>query len=206
LEPRSQPGVEGGGIGAAAASQAAAAVTGARRSTAQSPAEAGRDGVVRLLVNGRCHDLALDRDLEVWMSLGHVLRERLGLTGLKLACAEGACGACTVIMDGKAVLSCLVLAVAASGHEIVTVEGLGADDPVVRSFAAQCEPGFGTALQCGFCTPGFVVAARALLDRRPDPGSAEVSEALGGNICRCGCYAGIARAVLHAAGSERDLS
>lgn len=176
--------------------------------TSTRPARAGIDGVVGerrvvlLMVNGRRHDLELGRDLEVWMSLGHVLRERLGLTGLKLACAEGACGACTVIMDGKAVLSCLVLAVAASGHEIVTIEGLGSEDPVVRAFAAQCEPGFGTALQCGFCTPGFVMTARALLDHQPTPSPEEVAEALGGNICRCGCYAGIARAVQHAADGE----
>lgn len=176
--------------------------------TPKTTAAAGLDGVmaerrvVLLVVNGRRHDLELGRDLEVWMSLGHVLRETLGLTGLKLACAEGACGACTVIMDGKAVLSCLVLAVAASGHEIVTIEGLGAEDPVVRAFAAQCEPGFGTALQCGYCTPGFVMTARALLDHQPNPGAEEVAEALGGNICRCGCYAGIARAVQHAAAGD----
>jgi len=77
---------------------------------------------------------------------------------------------------------------------------------VVQAFAAQCEPGFGTALQCGYCTPGFVMTARALLDHEPNPGPAEVSEALGGNICRCGCYAGIARAVGHAAGCEEALS
>jgi len=81
------------------------------------------------------------------------------------------------------------------------VEGLGLEDPVVRAFAAQCEPGYGTALQCGFCTPGFVVTARALLDHNPRPTLEDVHEALGGNICRCGCYAGIARAVLHAAGT-----
>ena len=156
-------------------------------------------GVHRLRVNGRTYDLVAGRDLEPWMSLGHVLRERLGLTGLKLACGEGACGACTVIMDGKAVLSCLVLAVEAAGHEIVTVEGLGLDDPVVQAFGAQCEPGYGTALQCGYCTPGFVMTARALLDRNHRPTLEDVHEALGGNICRCGCYAGIARAVLHAA-------
>jgi aerobic-type carbon monoxide dehydrogenase small subunit (CoxS/CutS family) len=176
--------------------------------TATKPVRAGVDGavpersVVLLLVNGRRHDLEVGRDLEVWMSLGHVLRERLGLTGLKLACAEGACGACTVIMDGKAVLSCLVLAVAASGHEVVTIEGLDADDAVVRAFAAQCEPGFGTALQCGYCTPGFVMTARALLDHQARPGPGAVAEALGGNICRCGCYAGIARAVQHAADGD----
>ena len=161
--------------------------------------------LVRLRVNGRVHDLWLGRGLEPWMSLGHVLRECLGLTGLKLACGEGACGACTVLMDGKAVLSCLTLALAAEGHEIVTVEGLGLEDPVVRAFAEQCEPGYGTALQCGFCTPGFVVSARALLDRRPHPGAAEIREATGGHICRCGCYAGIARAIEHAASQSGGL-
>jgi aerobic-type carbon monoxide dehydrogenase small subunit (CoxS/CutS family) len=154
---------------------------------------------IRLRVNGRDHDLVLGRDVEPWMSLGQVLRERLGLTGLKLACGEGACGACTVILDSKAVLSCLVLAVAAEGHDVVTIEGLDLDDPVIAAFAGQCEPGYGTALQCGFCTPGFVMTGRALLDRNPRPSVEEVREGLGGNICRCGCYAGIAEAVRHAA-------
>jgi len=169
-----------------------------RRAEPAAPAE---PGACYLRVNGRDHRLMFGRDLEPAMTLGHLLREHLGLTGLKLACGEGACGACSVIMDGKAVLSCLVLAVEAVGHDIVTVEGLGLEDPVVRAFAAQCEPGYGTALQCGFCTPGFVVTARALLDHNPRPTLEDVHEALGGNICRCGCYAGIARAVLHAAGT-----
>jgi carbon-monoxide dehydrogenase small subunit len=163
--------------------------------------------VLRLRVNGRLHDLVEGRDFANWMTLGHVLRERFGLTGLKLACSEGACGACTVIMDGKAVLSCLLLAVECAGRDIVTIEGLPADDPVIAAFTQQCEPGYGTALQCGYCTPGFVMTARALLDHNPRPSPAEVTEALGANICRCGCYAGIARAVLHAAdlgeGEER---
>lgn len=163
-----------------------------------SPAE---PGVVQLQVNGRAHRLVEGRDFEGWMTLGHVLRERLGLTGLKLACAEGACGACTVIMDGRAVPSCLVLMVECGGREVLTVEGLAADDPVVAAFAEQCEPGYGTALQCGYCTPGFVMTARALLDHNPHPTRAEIVEELGSNICRCGCYAGIARAVLRAARS-----
>jgi carbon-monoxide dehydrogenase small subunit len=154
--------------------------------------------LLRLRVNGRDHRLTEGRDFEGWMTLGQLLRESLGLTGLKLACAEGACGACTVIMDGKAVLSCLVLAVECEGREVRTIEGLPIDDPVVRAFAEQCEPGYGTALQCGYCTPGFVMTARALLDRNPHPTRAQVVEALGANICRCGCYAGIARAVLRA--------
>ncbi len=101
-------------------------------------------------------------------------------------------------MDGKAVLSCMVLAVEAQGHEILTIEGLPSDDCVVNAFAEQSEPGYGTALQCGFCTPGFVMTARALLDRVPSPTLSEIKEALSGNICRCGCYAGIAQAVVHA--------
>jgi len=171
-----------------------------RAPTGPVPAEAG---VLCLRVNGRDHSLVEGRDFEAWMTLGHVLRERLGLTGLKLACGEGACGACTVIVDGRAVLSCLLLVVECGGREVLTVEGLGADDPVVRAFAEQCEPGYGTALQCGYCTPGFVMTARALLDHNPRPSRAEVVEALGSNICRCGCYAGIVQAVLRAARLSR---
>lgn len=166
----------------------------------------GLSTLIRMTVNGRPQSFLLGYDLSGSETLAEVLREKLGLTGLKIACDQGACGACTVIMDGKAVLSCLVLAMAAEGHEIVTVEGLGADDAVVQAFAAQCEPGFGTALQCGYCTPGFVMTARALLDRQPRPGPAAVAEALGGNICRCGCYAGIARAVQHAAAGDLGAS
>jgi len=163
------------------------------------PQLAAEPRVLRVRVNGRVHDLVESRDFDNWMTLGYVLREHFGLTGLKLACAEGACGACTVIMDGKAVLSCLVLAVECEGREVLTIEGLPADDPVIRAFAEQCEPGYGTALQCGYCTPGFVMTARAFLDGNPHPTLEEVTEALGGNICRCGCYAGIGRAVLQAA-------
>lgn len=164
---------------------------------------AARPEALCLRVNGRELRLVEGRDFEVWMTLGQVLRERLGLTGLKLACAEGACGACTVIVDGRAVLSCLLLAVECGGREVLTIEGLAVDDPVVRAFAEQCEPGYGTALQCGYCTPGFVMTARALLDHNPRPSRAEVVEALGANICRCGCYAGIVQAVLRAARRAR---
>jgi len=176
-----------------------------RAASAQGPVSPflAEAGVLCLRVNGRDHHLREGRDFETWMTLGHVLRECLGLTGLKLACAEGACGACTVIVDGRAVLSCLMLAVECEGREVLTIEGLAADDPVVRAFAEQCEPGYGTALQCGYCTPGFVMTARALLDRNPHPTRDEVVEALGSNICRCGCYAGIVRAVLRAANPAR---
>ena len=154
---------------------------------------------VRIRVNGAWQEFELGRDLDPAMTLSCLLRERLGLTGLKLSCDEGACGACTVILDGKAVLSCMLLAVAADGHDVLTIEGLPKDDPVIEAFAEQCEPGFGTALQCGYCTPGFVMTARALLNENPSSSLAEIKEALSGNICRCGCYAGIARAVQHAA-------
>ena len=157
---------------------------------------------VTLRVNGRVHTFELGRDLEPSTTLAWLLRERLGLTGLKTSCGEGACGACTVLLDGKAVLSCMMLAVEAAGHEVETIEGAGDDDPVVRAFAEQCEPGYGTAIQCGFCTPGFVMAARGLLRENPDPTLDEVKEGLSGHICRCGCYAGIAQAVLHAAGKS----
>jgi len=104
-----------------------------------------------------------------------------------------------VLLDGRAVLSCMVLAVETHGHEVTTIEGLPQDDPVVAAFAEQSEPGYGTALQCGYCTPGFVMASVALLRENPRPTLDEVKEALSGNLCRCGCYAGIAQAVLHAA-------
>lgn len=153
---------------------------------------------IKIKINGCWHDFEPERDITPTMTLSYLLREKLGYTGLKVACDEGACGACTVIMDGKAILSCMTLAVEANGHEITTIEGLEKDDPVVEAFAEQCEPGYGTALQCGICTPGFVMSTKALLNENPAPTMAEVKEALSGHICRCGCYAGIAQAVTHA--------
>ncbi len=156
-------------------------------------------GKLRFRVNGRQVEFGPDSGITPSMTLAYVLREKLGLTGLKVSCDEGACGACTVLRDGKAVLSCMTLAVEAAGHDIQTIEGLAPDDPVVEAFAEQSEPGHGTALQCGYCTPGFVMTARALLNEKPDPSLAEIKEALSGNICRCGSYQAIAQAVLHAA-------
>jgi len=153
---------------------------------------------VLVTVNGREHQFDIGRDIEPGMTLASLLRERLGLTGLKIACDEGACGACTVLMDGRAVLSCMVLAEEVDGHEVLTIEGLSKDHPIIQAFAEQSEPGYGTALQCGYCTPGFVMASVALLRENPQPTIEEIKEALSGNLCRCGCYAGIARAVLHA--------
>ena len=154
---------------------------------------------ISIRVNGRPRQFEVGRDIEPSDTLASLLREKLGLTGLKVACDEGACGACTVIMDGQAILSCMTLAVEADGHEVLTIEGLGEHDLVVEAFAEQCEPGYGTALQCGFCTPGFVMTAKALLNENPHPTLEEVKEALSGNLCRCGCYAAIAQAVLRAA-------
>jgi carbon-monoxide dehydrogenase small subunit len=154
---------------------------------------------IRLKVNERWHDFHLGTDFQPSDTLAYLLRERLGLTGLKLACDEGACGSCTVLMNGSAILSCMTLAVEADGNEILTVEGLPATDPLIRAFAEQHEPGYGTAMQCGYCTPGLVMAAHGLLRENPQPTLEEVKEALSGNLCRCGCYPAIARAVLHAA-------
>ncbi len=159
---------------------------------------AGKEKTIKIKVNKEWHEFSLDKDITSNMTLSFLLREKLGLTGLKVSCDEGACGACTILMDGKAVLSCLTLAVQANGHEITTIEGLPDNDPVIEAFAEQCEPGYGTAMQCGFCTPGFVMSTKALLIENPKPSLNEVKEALSGHICRCGCYSGIARAVLHA--------
>ena len=166
------------------------------RSDERDPGESRR---IRIKVNGRWREFRLGDELAASATVAFLLRERLGFTGLKVSCDEGACGACTVLMDGRAVLSCMLLAVEADGHDILTIEGLPEDDPVVEAFAEQCEPGYGTALQCGYCTPGFVMTARALLNENPSPSFAEIKEALSGNICRCGCYQAIAQAVLHAA-------
>ena len=156
-----------------------------------------KDTPVKIKINGQWREFEVGRDVEPETTLSYLLREKLGYTGLKVACDEGACGACTVLMDGSAVLSCMKLAVEVHGHEILTIEGLPETDPVIQAFANQCEPGYGTALQCGFCTPGFVMAAKGLLNENPKPSPNEIKEGLSGNICRCGCYSGIARAVQH---------
>jgi carbon-monoxide dehydrogenase small subunit len=153
---------------------------------------------ISMRINGESRKFEIGKDLEPMTTLSEFLRENLGYTGLKISCDEGACGACTIILDGKAVLSCMMLAVEADGRELVTIEGLPKDDPVIVAFAQQSEPGHGTALQCGYCTPGFVMTTRALLDENPNPTLDEVREALSGNLCRCGCYDGITHAVMHA--------
>ena len=138
------------------------------------------------------------REVEVWEgeSLLFALREGLGLPGSKNACEQGECGSCSVLLDGRLVCSCLVLAAQAHDHEVVTVEGLSRDGNLHRVQEAFAETG---AVQCGFCTPGFVVAAADLLERNPDPTDDEMREALSGNLCRCTGYAKIFDAVRLAA-------
>jgi carbon-monoxide dehydrogenase small subunit len=137
-------------------------------------------------------------EAEIWEgeSLLYALRERLGFPGSKNACEQGECGSCSVLLDGRLVCSCLVLAAQAEGHEVVTVEGLAEDGRLHRVQEAFVTTG---AVQCGFCTPGFVVAAADLLDRTPDPSDDEIREALSGNLCRCTGYAKIFDAVRLAA-------
>ena len=137
---------------------------------------------------------------DVWEgeSLLWVLRERLDLPGSKNACEQGECGSCSVLLDGRLVCACLVLAAQADGHELVTVEGLAEDGELHPVQAAFAETG---AVQCGFCTPGFVVATADLLARSPNPTEDEIREALSGNLCRCTGYAKIFDAVRLAAGS-----
>lgn len=147
----------------------------------------------RLHVNGEKHEV---RDAWVGESLLFVLRERLGLPGTKGACEQGECGSCTVIMDGAAVCSCLVMAATAQGAEIITVEGLGRDETLSEVQQAFVSEG---AVQCGFCTPGLVVAVTHLLDNNPLPSEMEVKEAISGNICRCTGYSRIFAAVQSAA-------
>jgi aerobic carbon-monoxide dehydrogenase small subunit len=147
---------------------------------------------IALRVNGASHEA------EVWEgeSLLYVLRERLGYPGSKNACEQGECGSCSVLLDGRLVCACLVLAAQAEGHDVVTVEGLAEGDRLHRVQEAFVAAG---AVQCGFCTPGLVVAAADLLEHTPDPTEDQIREALSGNLCRCTGYAKIFDAVRMAA-------
>jgi carbon-monoxide dehydrogenase small subunit len=151
--------------------------------------------LVHLSVNGEQHDVA------VWPNetLVEVLRDRLGLTGTKMGCGEGACGTCTVLVEGRPVRSCLTLAVEAQGKEIVTIEGLsqGAElHPVQKAFIEH------GAIQCGFCSPAMILTSKALLDENPQPTEEEVRRAISGVVCRCTGYAKIVDAILAAADSR----
>ena len=149
-------------------------------------------------INGRRHEA----EIEPRLHLGDLLRNVLGLTGTHLGCEHGACGACTVLVDGEAVRSCLMLAAQADGAEVTTVEGLAADDgtlsPLQEAFRSH------HALQCGFCTPGVLTSLTAFLRDNPDPSERDVREALSGNICRCTGYQPIVDAALDAARAVRS--
>ncbi|MBN1106189.1 MAG: (2Fe-2S)-binding protein [Deltaproteobacteria bacterium] len=147
---------------------------------------------VSLHVNGQVENLEISSQ----RTLLEVIREDLQLTGTKCGCEDGTCGACTVLLDGKAVRSCLVLAAEAEGKKVVTIEGLsGAEElhPVQEAFVHH------GAVQCGFCTPGMILTAKALLDANPSPGEREIREAVSGNLCRCTGYTKIAEAIASAA-------
>ena len=144
---------------------------------------------ITLTVNGR----ERQGEAEPRMTLADFLRDRLGLTGTHLGCEHGVCGACTVLMDGRSVRACLLFAVQAEGHDLLTVEGLAPQDgelhPVQQAFH-ECH-----GLQCGFCTPGFVLSVVGLLRQHPEPTAQEIEEGIAGNLCRCTGYASIRRAV-----------
>jgi len=159
---------------------------------------------VSLTVNGQAYDLDvgnLPDQVDPSHTLAFTLRETLGLTGTKIACDGGACGCCTVLMNGKAVLSCMTLTIECSGKSITTIEGLsdpsGELDPLQQAFIDE------TAFQCGFCTPGIIMSAKWLLGGHPSPTEEEVKEALSGNFCRCISHYHVVRAVLAASGKTR---
>src|SRR5262245_15707790 len=149
--------------------------------------------LIELRVNGEDHEVAV----EPRRLLADLLRDDLNLTGTKRGCETAICGACTVLVDGRSVKSCLMLALQARGRSVTTIEGLRADDgalhPLQESFIAH------GGLQCGYCTPGFILSAKALLDRVPDATEAQIREHLTGNLCRCTGYVGIVESILAAA-------
>jgi aerobic-type carbon monoxide dehydrogenase small subunit (CoxS/CutS family) len=154
--------------------------------------------MINLIVNGQPYNLEVGNQLgkvDPSHTLAHTLRETLSLTGTKVGCNHGACGACTVIMDGKPILSCIRLTVECDGKSVTTIEGLrdpitGELDPLQQSFVDH------TAFQCGFCTPGIIITAKALLNKNPSPTEQEVKEALAGNYCRCISHYHVLEAVM----------
>jgi aerobic-type carbon monoxide dehydrogenase small subunit (CoxS/CutS family) len=179
------------GVGAAATSLVGVGVSG------EAATVLGPDAVtLNLKVNGAARTVAV----EPRVTLLDVLRNHMDLTGAKPACDRGGCGACTVLLEGEPVVSCMMLAADAEGREITTVEGLGTPEnmsPLQAAFV-ECD-----AMQCGFCTPGFVVAGTALLARHPDPTLPQIKEGLAGNLCRCGTYGRIFEAVQKAAKARK---
>ena len=154
---------------------------------------------VSLEVNGTHHDL----EVEPRLLLVHLLRDELGLTGTHVGCDTSNCGACTVHIDGDGVKSCTVLAVQADGAQVTTIEGMGSEGalhPLQEGFWAK------HGLQCGYCTPGMIMAAADLLQRNPDPTDAEIREGISGNLCRCTGYHNIVEAIKHAAANSEEVT
>lgn len=160
---------------------------------------------LNLTVNGQVYELEVGTEpdqVDPGHTLAHTLRETLGLTGTKVSCDHGACGCCTVLMDGRAVLSCMTLTVECDGRQITTIEGLGDPktgkmDPLQQAFIDHA------ALQCGFCTPGIIMSAKALLNENPFPTEEEVKEGLSGNFCRCISHYQVVKAVIAASKEAR---
>jgi carbon-monoxide dehydrogenase small subunit len=151
---------------------------------------------IRLVVNRKVYEVTV----KLHQTLVELLREDLNLTGAKYGCGQGECGSCTVLVEGKPVLSCLTLAVAVDGKEITTIEGLEDGNklhPIQESFIEN------HGMQCGYCTPGIIMSAKALLDENPDPTEQQVRRAISGNLCRCGTYAKIVKSILAAAKKMR---
>lgn len=149
---------------------------------------------INLVVNSKPYELMIGKDIVPSDTLAETLRNHLGLLGTKISCDEGACGACTVIVNGKAVLSCTILTIECDGMHITTIEGMeepktGGLHPLQQSFIDH------TAFQCGFCTPGIIMTVKALLDKNPDPTEDEIKEALSGNFCRCISHYEVLKAV-----------
>ncbi|HEY3277403.1 MAG TPA: (2Fe-2S)-binding protein [Syntrophorhabdaceae bacterium] len=161
--------------------------------------------LITLVVNGRTYELEVGEGaekVEASATLAHTLRETLGLVGTKVACDNGACGCCTVLIEGKALLSCMTLTVECDGKKIQTIEGLrdpvsGVLDPLQQAFIDH------TAFQCGYCTPGILMSAKALLNENPRPTEDEVKEALSGNFCRCISHYQVVKAVIAASEMTR---
>jgi xanthine dehydrogenase YagT iron-sulfur-binding subunit len=185
------------GSGAIGVAAAGALVKGAPAGAQAETVKAGEVSTITLTVNGRRQKLLV----EARWSLLYVLRDHLGLTGTKVGCERGECGACTVLIDGQARYACMTLAVEADGHEITTVEGLMTGEelgPTQKAFAEE------DAFQCGYCTPGQVMAAEGLLRATPSPTLDQIRQGMAGNICRCGTYAHIFKAVSKAADLKRQ--
>ncbi len=159
-----------------------------------------KQGLRRVRIHAEVNGAASEFEVPVWYTLAELLREEMGLTGTKLGCNRAECGACTVLLDGRPVFSCTVLASEADGKKVETVEGLTAKAGARNLHAALLKH---DGLQCGFCTPGMVVALSALLDSNPTPTREDVKNAIAGNYCRCGAYINIFEAVEEASGGRR---